>query len=92
LIPWVMAMIYLLPQSFTGKIPTEILEVFWSVSSTVLVWLVIVPLEKDLEKVKYSQNAKLIISLLAILIFLTSLVFTFNLPVYDIFAEPVTLY
>jgi len=92
LIPWVMAMIYLLPQSFTGKIPTELLEVFWSISSTILVWSIIIPLEKDLEKVRYSQSAKIIIALLLVLIFLTSLVFTFNLPVYDIFAQPVTLY
>lgn len=92
LIPWVMAIIYLLPQAFTGKMPNEILETFWAIISTTLVWLAIIPLEKDLEKVKYSQTVKVIISVLFILFLLSSVIFTFNVPVYDIFSEPITLY
>lgn len=90
--PWIMIMIYLLPQSFTGKMPNEILETLWGIGSTALIWIPIVLLEKDLEKIRYSQVAKVVIAILFALLVLSSVIFTFNLPVYDIFAEPVTLY
>jgi len=92
LIPWLMATIYLLPQSFVGKMPNEGTEVFWAIISTTLVWLAVIPLEEDLEKIKYSQKFKVIIAILFLLLALSNVVFTFNLPVYDIFSEPVTLY
>ncbi len=90
--PWVMIMVYLLPQAFTGKMPTEFWESFLAISATLVVWVLIIPLEKDLEKIKYSKTACTIIALLFFLLVLSNLVFTFNLPVYDIFAEPITLY
>ena len=90
--PWVMIMIFLLPQSFTGKMPSELLEVVWGITSTALVWIPIVLLEKDFEKIKYSQVTKVVIAVLFVVLLLSSVIFTFNLPVYDIFAEPVTLY
>jgi len=91
-IPWMMAVIYLLPQSFVGKMPSEILEVVYAIVSTLAVWLIVVYLEEDLERVKFSPKTKFVIALFFVLLALSNLVFTFNLPVYDIFAEPVVGY
>ena len=90
-IPWVMIMVYLLPQSFTGKMPNKGWEVFLAIASTFLLWLIVVPLEKDLETIKYSLHARVILVLLFSLMLLSNTIFTFNIPVYDLFAEPVTL-
>jgi len=92
LIPWTMIVVYLLPQSFTGKMPNEFWEVFLAIASTLVVWILVIPLENDLEKIKYSQKAKFIISIIFILLALSNVIFTFNLPVYDIFAKPLVGY
>jgi len=92
LFPWVMIMVYLLPQSLTGKMPTEGLEVLLAISATTVFWALVIPLEKELEKIKYSQSTSLVIIILFLLLLLSSTIFTFNLPVYDVFSLPVTLY
>lgn len=92
MLPWIMIMVYLLPQSFTGKMPTEGLEMFMAITSTSVVWILAVILEKDLEKIKYSKIASVVIVFLFLALFVSNIVFTFNLPVYDIFSEPMTLY
>lgn len=92
ILPWTMIMVYLLPQSFVGKMPNKSLEVFLAIVATAAVWLLVVPLEKDLERVKYSQIFSAIIIFLFFILFLSNIVFTLNLPVYDIFAEPVASY
>ena len=92
LLPWIMIMGYLLPQSFTGKMPTEGAEVFWAILSTFLVWVSVVLLEKDLESIKYSKTACVLIVIFFLLLILSNIIFTYNLPVYDIFSQPVTLY
>ncbi|GEM_PF-3039995 len=91
-IPWLMIMLYLLPQSFTGGMPSKGWEVFLAVVSSCLVWLVVILLEKDLASIKYSNAASVVLVLLFSILLFSNTVFTANLPVYDVFAEPVTLY
>ena len=92
LLPWIMVMVYLVPQAFTGKMPNEGWEVFWAILSTFLVWLTVVFLEKDLEAIHYSKKASVVIIILFLLLVLSNTIFTYKLPVYDIFVQPVTLY
>ena len=92
LLPWVMIMVYLLPQAFTGKMPTETLEAIFAIMATLAVWLIVVPLEKELESIKYSKIVCVILASFFLLLVLSNIIFTYNLPVYDVFAQPITLY
>ena len=90
--PWLMVMLYLLPQSFTGGMPSKGWEIFLAVVSSCLVWLVVVLLEKDLASIKYSKTASVVLILLFSILLVSNTVFTEKLPFYDVFAEPVPLY
>ena len=63
LFPWVMIMVFLLPLSFTGKMPTKTLEALVAILATSAVWLTVVPLEKDFASIKYSKTACVILTL-----------------------------
>ncbi len=89
LIPWIMFVFwFFLPLFYNAQIPIIVLEIVYAIGVTYLMVLAVSFLDQNLIELEYKRNMKIIILITIFLMTAQYIVFTFQLPWHDFFADP----
>lgn len=85
--PWVMFLTWYLVPAVVGKPLPNSLEIVYAIAMTLLLGILLIIIERDVEKVHFSVAARVVILLLYASSWALFIAFTFKLPWADFFRE-----
>jgi len=88
IIPWVIVLVWYLYPAIFGRAETLFIEIIWALLATYLSGLLVIQIEREIEKISFSKASRIVIIILFVISAFLFTIFTFKLPWIDLFIDP----